>query len=117
MFTVTMNLIDLTSQQLKRAAAIKDKMAALEKELTKILGNSRAGTAVNNRGTMSVAARRKIAASQRARWAKARKRKSSKPVTKAAVKKTKMSGAARAKVAARMRAYWKAKKVGKSSKK
>jgi hypothetical protein len=65
---------------------------------------------------MSVAARQKIAATQRARWAKARKA-ASKPVTKAVVKKTKMSAAARAKVAARMRAYWKAKKAGKSSKK
>jgi hypothetical protein len=43
MFTVAMNLIDLTSQQLKRAAAIKEQMAALAKELTRILGDSRTG--------------------------------------------------------------------------
>ena len=44
MFTgKTMDLLDLTPQQLKRAAAIKEQMAALNKELSQILDNSSDG--------------------------------------------------------------------------
>jgi hypothetical protein len=82
MFTGRMNLLDLTSQQLKRAAAIEDTMAELAKELTKILGNSRTGAATKKRRTMSASARRKIAAAQKARWAKMRGNKAVQESTK-----------------------------------
>ena len=115
MFTAVMNLLDLTSQQLKGAAAIKDQIAVLTKELTSILGNSRTGPATQKRRTINASARRKMAAAQRSRWAKARKGKSDKPVTKSVVKKSKMSAAARARVSAGMKKFWKAKKAGKKT--
>ena len=110
MFTTVMNLFDLTSQQLKRAAAIKDQIAVLTKELTEILGNSRTGPAIEKRRTMNASGRRKIAAAQRTRWAKTRKAKAGKPVTKSVVKKSKMSEAARARVSARMKKYLESEK-------
>lgn len=115
MFTASMNLLDLTSQQLRRAAAIKDKMAALTKELSRILGDSRTGPAAKNHRSMSTSARRKIAAAQKARWAKTRKTKPSTAAHKSAIKKSKMSAAARARVSAQMKKYWRAKKAERSN--
>jgi hypothetical protein len=69
-----MNLIDLTPQQLKRAASIKEQIDRLNKQLRGILGapaTSRA-TPTKNR-TMSAAVKKKIAATQKARWAKLRR--------------------------------------------
>ncbi len=63
------NLLSLTSAQLKRAAAIKDKIARLEKELASLLDNTPAPVAKGKR-KMSASARAKIAAAQKARWAK-----------------------------------------------
>ena len=69
------NLLSLTSAQLKHAADIKDKISALEKELASILGSpAKASTptpAPKKKSKMSAAARAKIAAAQKARWAKA----------------------------------------------
>jgi hypothetical protein len=75
-----MNIHDLTISQLKRAAAIKEQIAKLNKELDGILGTPdgfRAGRRKTRK--LSAAARRRIATAQRARWAKIRK---TKPVTK-----------------------------------
>lgn len=112
------NLLDLSSAQLLRAAAIKEKISALEKELFSILG-SPAVTAKSNppvapvkkKGGMSAAGRAKIAAAQKARWAKI---KGSKPTAKAALKpaapapkkKFTMSAAAKAKISAAAKARW-----------
>jgi len=112
MFTAAMDLLDLTSQQLKRAAAIKDQIAALNKELSNIFGISANGTVTNGHRTMSTSAKRKIATAQRARWAKLRRAKPAAPVKAAAKTKT-MSPAARKKLSAKLKAYWKAKKAGK----
>jgi hypothetical protein len=71
-----MNPLDLTVDQLKRAAAVKEQVDKLNKELRAILGeptNSR--TAPKKGRTMSAATRRKIAAAQKARWAKLRRAK------------------------------------------
>jgi len=112
----SMNPIDLTVNQLKRAAAIKEHIEALNKELRGILGapgNTRA--APKKKGTMSAAVKRKIAAAQRARWASLRRAKpatrSAKPAAKA--KKKAFSSATRAKLSAKLKAYWAAKKAGK----
>ena len=113
MFTAVMNLLDLTPQQLKRAATVKEQIAALNKELTQLLGTSSDGAAPQSRRGMSAAAKSKIAAAQKARWAKLR---SAKPATlpvKAAAKTKTMSPAARKKLSAKLKAYWKAKKAGK----
>ena len=74
-----MNPLDLTVNQLKRAAAIKEQVEALNKELRGILGvSANSEAASQTKRTMSAAVKKKIAAAQRARWAKA---KGSKPAT------------------------------------
>jgi hypothetical protein len=56
----------------KTAAAIKEKLDGLHKELCRFLnGALTKGATASKKCTMSAAARRKIAAAQRARWAKA----------------------------------------------
>ena len=112
-----MNIFDLTVNQLKRAAAIKEQIGDLNHELRSILGGSaKSGAAPKKRRTMSASAKRAIAAAQKARWAKIRGAKpatlSAKPAAKAKKKKT-MSRAAKAKLSAKLKAYWAAKKAGK----
>ena len=111
-----MNLLDLTITQLKRAAAIKEQIEELNKELQSILGASaKSGAAPTKMATMSAAVKKKIAAAQKARWAKL---KASRPAT-APVKpagkptKTNVSSATRAKLSAKLKAYWAAKRAGK----
>jgi hypothetical protein len=105
-----MNSINsLSAQQLRRAAAIKEQIDALESELGRILGGSSdAGT---GKRIMSASARARIAAAQKARWAKARGDGSG-----TAAPRRKMSPAARAKIAAAAKARWaKAKAAGRKS--
>jgi hypothetical protein len=111
-----MNLQDLTINQLKRAAAIKEQIEDLNKELSSILGvPAISGPTSDKKRSMSTSAKKKIAAAQRARWAKVQAEKpatiSAKPAAQA--KKRTMGRAAKAKLSARMKAYWKAKKAGK----
>jgi hypothetical protein len=72
--------MNISADNLRRAASIKDKIESLQSELDTILGG---GTQIGNgrasfkstgkkRRKMSAAARAKIAAAQRARWARAR---------------------------------------------
>jgi len=106
------SISSLSAQQLRRAAAIKDQIDALENELGKILGGGGATPASNGKRTMSVSARAKIAAAQKARWAKVKGKKAAKP----AAGRRKMSPAARAKIAAAAKARWaKAKAAGRKS--
>ena len=116
MFIDPMNLLDLTINQLKRAAAIKEQIADLTKELRAILGASgNSGATLKRKRTMSASVKKKIAAAQKARWATLRGAKpatrSVKPVAKP--KKKTMGPAARAKLSAKLKAYWAAKKAGK----
>ncbi len=111
-----MNIYDLSVSQLKRAAVIKEQIQRLNKELSAMLGapaSSRAAPRTNR--AMSVSARKKIAAAQRARWANLRRAKSASrsasPAAKA--KKKTMSPAARAKLSAKLKAYWAQKKAAK----
>jgi hypothetical protein len=64
---------------------------------------------------MSASVKKKIAATQKARWEKLRRAKSAtrsaQPAAKA--KKKAMSPAARAKLSAKLKAFWAAKKAGK----
>jgi hypothetical protein len=116
MLSDAMNLFDLTITQLKRATAIKEQIDKLNKELGSILsGSARSGAASKNQRTMSAAVKKKIAATQIARWAKLQ---GSKPATlpvKPAAKphKTTVSSATRAKLSAKLKAFWAAKKAGK----
>jgi hypothetical protein len=69
-----MNILDLTPQQLKRAASIKERLDGLNKELRRLLdGAMTNGATSRKKRTMSAAVKRKIAAAQKARWAKLRR--------------------------------------------
>jgi hypothetical protein len=68
-----MTIENLSASQLRRAANIKDRIGALERELGKILGQASPQVAdrqPRKKRRMSAAARARIAAAQRARWAK-----------------------------------------------
>ena len=72
-----MSLInDLSPQQLRKAAELKERIANLEHELAKLLGSvpGPAGNSkskpVRKKHKMSAAGRARIAAAQKARWAK-----------------------------------------------
>jgi len=112
----TMNPIDLTVNQLQRAAAIKEHIEALNNELRGILGvSSKSKATPTKKRTMSGAAKKKIAAAQRARWSNLRRANqatlSVKPA--ATAKKKAFSRATRAKLSAKLKAYWAAKRAGK----
>lgn len=103
-----MNLTTLTSADLakittllKAKEALLAKVAEIDKSLT-AFESGKPVAAVGKR-TMSPAARAKIAAAQKARWAKIRGKKATKPVAR---KKHKMSAVGRAAIAAAARARW-----------
>jgi hypothetical protein len=67
------SIIDLSAQQLRRAAAIKEQIQSLENELGRIFGSSTTPVAVaapKKRRKMSAAGRARISAAAKARWAK-----------------------------------------------
>jgi hypothetical protein len=105
------NLLSLTTTQLRQAADLKEKIEALNKELASILGASTLASAKAPKKGMSAAGRAKVAAAQKARWAKI---KAAKPAAKAPAKKRTMSAAAKAKLSAAAKARWaKVKATGK----
>lgn len=69
-------LNNLSVQQLKRAIAIKERIARLERELTGLLGGPasapKAAEPMKRRHRMSAAGRAAIAAAAKARWARER---------------------------------------------
>jgi hypothetical protein len=102
---------NLSAQQLRKAATIKDRIDSLQSDLDQLLGSSNSSS--SGKRTMSASARAKIAAAQKARWAKVNGKKAGKP---AKAGKRKMSAAARAKIAAAAKARWaKAKAAGKKT--
>ena len=108
-------LSSLSVQQLRKAATLKEKIQSLEKEFGQLLGSSTkpAAQAVPKRKfKMSKAARARISAAAKARWAKL---KGPKPSVKSARKgRGKMSAAAKAKLSARMKMIWARRKARKS---
>lgn len=106
------SLLNLSPAQLRRAAELKEKIDQLSAELGQILGGGSASVvraAGSGRRQMSPAARAKIAAAARARWAKFRAGKSGAKgggIAAPAPKKRKMSAAGRAKIAAAAKARW-----------
>src|SRR3990172_5341147 len=115
LINIPMNLSDLTINQLKRAAAIKERIEALNKELRSILGTpAKSGAAPKQKRTMSASVKRKIAAAQKTRWANLRRATPATRSVKPAVKaKKKVSPATKAKLSAKLKAFWSAKKTGK----
>jgi hypothetical protein len=115
MLISAMNIFDLSVNQLKRAAAIKEQIEALNRELHSILsGSAESGPARKKMPSMSDAVKKKIAATQKARWAKLRGSKPATPVKSATkAKKKAFSAVTRAKLSAKLKAYWAAKKTAK----
>jgi hypothetical protein len=120
-----MNLTSITVEQLKRAVQIKEQIENLQSQLSVLVGKPQIGKSQSTatqpakpggkRKGMSPAGRARIAAAQRARWAKV-KGKAAPQKTAAAPKKRTMSPAAKAKIAAAAKARWaKAKAAGKNS--
>jgi hypothetical protein len=105
----------LTPQQLRRAADVKERMDALQKELNQLLGApapAPAAAAGSGRKKISAAGIARIRAAQRARWAAVRS--ASSPAKPA--KKRKFSAAGRARLSALAKARWaKVKAAGKKS--
>lgn len=72
-------ILSISSTQLKRIVALKEKIEKLQSKLQAAVSDSApAGKAAPKKRTMSLAARRKIAAAARARWAKVRAAKKAK---------------------------------------
>src|SRR5437870_278081 len=111
---MNLSLTDLTAKQLRQAADTKERIDSLQNDLVRLLGVSDgtgAGVASRKKRTMSAAARARIAAAARMRWAKIRR---TSPSAGAAQAKRKMSPAAKARLAAIAKARWKkAKSQGK----
>ena len=106
-----MNIYDLTINQLKRAVVIKEQLSKLGDDLRSIFDGAKGVTSASNERTMSASAKKKIAAAQKARWAKLRRAKSThsaKPVK--SVEKNATSASANARRSAKLKAYWAAKK-------
>ena len=99
-------IINLSAQQLRRAATIKEKIQSLENELGRIFGSSTKSVvagAPKKKFRMSAAARRKISLAAKARWAKAKSKAA--PVTKPQLKR-KISAAGIARIRAAQKARW-----------
>ena len=104
--TVPMSsILELTPAQLRQAADLKEKLAALEQELNQLADTPPTGK-IRKKTKFSASGLARIRAAQKARWAKIKK---GKPSTK---RKRGMSAANKAKVSARMKAYWAARKKG-----
>src|SRR5208283_3179356 len=97
---------NLTPQQLRRAANVKEKIDALQDELSRLLGTAApaaaAGGLAPRRKQISAAGIARIRAAQRARWAAIRR--ANPPARPAPTRK--ISAAGRAKLAALARARW-----------
>jgi hypothetical protein len=107
------SIITLSPQQLRRAANVKEKIDSLQRELANILGDG-SPTIGNNSSRsgrkLSSAARARISAAAKKRWANIRRSKL------AAAPKRSMSAATKARLAAVARARWKrAKAEGKTA--
>jgi hypothetical protein len=114
----------ISLEQLKRALQLKEQINDLQSKLSTLLESSptmprgrksvQSDALPKGKGGMSAAGRERIAAAQRARWAKAKGGLATQKVGNTS--KRNMSAAARAKIAASARARWKkAKAAGKST--
>lgn len=111
-----MNSLNISTDQLRRALQIKEQIESLQGQLESLLSGqivSRKPSIVNGvrrRRTMAASARARIAAAQRARWAKVKGASSNGGAPR---KRRKMSAAGRAAIAAAQRARWARVRAGK----
>ena len=106
------SITNLSVHQLRQAANLKEQIESLENELSQLFGSTAKPAATKvpkKKGGLSAAGKARIAAAQKARWAKI---KAAKPAVKAVVavkpakKKFTMSAAAKAKMSAAAKARW-----------
>jgi hypothetical protein len=121
-------LFNLSPQQLRRAAEIKESIEELSAGLAELFGEGNTSLSKATKGAkgegkkrkMSLEARRKIADAQKARWAKvngAKGKSDSKPAKVAGSEKRRtMSPEAKAKIAAAAKARWAKAKAAKETK-
>ncbi|MEJ0091202.1 MAG: hypothetical protein WDM80_15840 [Limisphaerales bacterium] len=114
------SIANLSVQQLRQAAALKEKIQSLEKELGRLLGAtatpSTSPVAGRKKFKMSAAAKAKISAAAKARWARIKgATPAAKPAVVAAPRKArgKMSAAAKAKLSAKLKAIWAKRRAAK----
>ena len=102
-----MSLINLTPSQLRHAADLKEKIEALQNELSRLQGAPAASDgaeAKSGKRQISAAGIARIRAAQKKRWAKV---KGAAPAAKPGKRgPRKMSAAARARIAAAQKARW-----------
>jgi hypothetical protein len=106
----------LTAKQLRRAADVRERIDALQEELSQLLGAAAPAPAAapRKRKGISAAGIARIRAAQKARWAAIKKGKA--PAKAAPKRRRKLSAAGRARLVALARARWaKVKAAGKST--
>jgi len=110
------SIIYLSPSQLRHAADLKEKIDGLQNQLEQILGTPSQPNhepAPQKKRKMSAAARARIAAGARARWARIKGTTTAKPAAKP---RRNMSAAAKAKLSAMAKARWrKARAAGKNA--
>ena len=102
---MTTSLTAISVDQLRRAIVIKEQIESLQKQLDSLFGASApaaAPTVPKKRG-MSAAGRARVAAAQRARWAKQKK---AAAVSAKPAKRGKLSPEGRARLIAAQKARW-----------
>ena len=110
-----MSLINLTPSQLRHAADLKEKIEALQQQLSQLQGDSvAAAPARRARRKISAAGIARIRAAQKLRWAKAKGTAGAGKPGKRGPRK--MSAAARAKIAAAQKKRWAAFHAAKAAK-
>jgi hypothetical protein len=104
---------DLPISTIEKALDIRRKIEALQASLSEIYGGAKKTVSTKGvdrrKGKRSAAARAKMAAAQKARWAKKRGESAAAPApaaVKTRKKRRKMSAEARARIAAAQRARW-----------
>ena len=111
----TPSLADLSAEQLRRALAIKEQIAALESELAELAGSGGDGPsyvpsvagARRKARRISAAGRARIIAAQKRRWAAVHGRSASAAApARGKSKRRRISAAGRANIAAAARARW-----------
>jgi len=100
-------IINLSANQLRRAAELKQQIEALEYELNQLLGAPvrSSGNGTPKKRHLSAAAIARIRAAQKARWAKVRRNSPRK------TSRRRMTAAGRARLAEIARARWKTAKA------
>ena len=105
--SMTQPFAGVTASQLRAAVALKEKIEALEKELASVLGAAPPSPAPvpepARKGQISAAGRARIAAAQKARWAKVKQAAAPKPAAKP---KRKLSPEGRRRIIEATKARW-----------